>query len=146
MLAAAPGLALADPLTVTFPTLGMQAQTEDIGVLDGQLGVPHDPDDLGAYEVPGNLLLVGHLDWAGKRRLLAFVRSFQGGEPIQLSDGRTYHVAWSEQVPVDDSSDAWSQAVAPADDVLTLITCDGPFSLSRHMYLDRFILRAVRDS
>ncbi len=136
---------LADPLTLEFPTLGVEAQTEAIDVHDGQLGVPVDPDRLGVYQLDGNMLVVGHLDWAGQRRVLADVRSFQPGEPIWLSDGRTYHVVWSETLPIDADQDEWTEALAPADDVLTLVTCTGPFSLSRHEYLERIVIRAVRD-
>ena len=145
ILAALPLPVLADPLTLEFPTLGVEAQTEAIDVHDGQLGVPVDPDRLGVYQLDGNMLVVGHLDWAGQRRVLADVRSFQPGEPIWLSDGRTYHVVWSETLPIDADQDEWTAALAPADDVLTLVTCTGPFSLSRHEYLERIVIRAVRD-
>lgn len=145
LLAAAQTTALADPLTVSFPSVGLEAQTESITVDDGQLGVPQDPDNLGTYAADNNLIVVGHVDWAGQRRVLSFVRDFQGGEPIELSDGRTYHVDWTEQLSADDDAD-FAQAVAPtSDDVLTLITCSGPFSISRHEYLDRTVIRAVRD-
>jgi hypothetical protein len=145
IVAALPALVLADPLTVTFPTLGVEAQTEWLGVDAGQLGVPVDPDSLGMYQLDGNLLLVGHLDWAGQRRVLAAVRAFQPGAPIWLSDGRTYHVAWSKTLPIDGDQSEWTDAVAAADDVLTLVTCTGPFSQSRHEYLERSVIRAVRD-
>jgi hypothetical protein len=145
MLAALPALGLADPLTVTFPTLGVEAHTEQLGVDYGQLGVPLDPDNLGVYQLDGNLVIVGHLDWAGQRRILAAVRAFEPGEPIWLSDGRTYHVAWSKTLPIDGDQRDWADAVAPADDVLTLVTCSGPFSQSRHDYLERIVIRAVRD-
>ena len=49
VLTALPQPGLADPLTVRFPTLGVEAQTEAIDVQDGQLGVPVDPDRLGVY-------------------------------------------------------------------------------------------------
>jgi len=145
ILAALPLPTLAEPLTLEFPTLGVEAQTEAIDVQDGQLGVPVDPDRLGVYEVDGNMLIVGHVDWAGERRVLADVRSFQPGEPIWLSDGRTYHIAWSKTLPIDADQSEWTAAFAPADDVLTLVTCSGPFSVSRHEYLERTVLRAVRD-
>ncbi len=145
ILAALPAPTLADPLTVEFPSLGAEAQTEPVDVQDGQLGVPDDPDRLGVYQLDGNMLVVGHVDWAGQRRLFADVRSFQPGEPIWLSDGRTYHVAWSKTLPIDADDAEWTAAFAPADDVLTLVTCSGPFSISRHEYLERIVIRAVRD-
>lgn len=146
-LTVAEPLTVAAPLTVTFPTLGVEAQTEPLALDDGQLGVPLDPDHLGVYQLDGNMLLVGHLDWAGRRRVLAAVRAFQPGEPVWLSDGRTYHVAWSKTLPIDGDQSDWADAVAPApaDDVLTFVTCTGPFSLSRHEYLERSVIRAVRD-
>lgn len=145
ILAALPLPTRADPLTLEFPTLGVEAQTEGIDVQNGQLGVPVDPDRLGVYPVDGNMLIVGHVDWAGQRRVLADVRSFQPGEPIWLSDGRKYHISWSKTLPIDADSSEWTAAFAPADDVLTLVTCSGPFSLSRHEYLERIVLRAERD-
>jgi hypothetical protein len=145
MLAALPQATLAESLTLEFPTLGVEAQTEAIDVQDGQLGVPLDPDRLGVYQVEGNMLVVGHVDWAGERRVFADVRAFQPGEPIWLSDGRTYHVAWSKTLPIDTDENEWTAAFAPADDVLTLVTCTGPFSLSRQEYLERMVIRAVRD-
>ena len=88
VLAAAPSPTFAEQLTISFPTLGAEAATEPVVVVDGQLGVPSDPDRLGVYQVQGNLLVVGHLDWAGQRRVLSMARDFEGGEPIVLSDGR----------------------------------------------------------
>jgi hypothetical protein len=145
ILAALPAPTLADPLKLEFPSLGAEAQTEAITVQDGQLGVPDDPDHLGVYELDGNMLVVGHVDWAGERRLFADVRLFQPGEPIWLSDGRTYHVAWTKTLPLDADETEWAAAFAPADDVLTLVTCSGPFSISRREYLERIVIRAVRD-
>ncbi len=54
-------------------------------------------------------------------------------------------VNWSEVIPIDSDGTQWVDAVAPADDVLTLVTCTGPFSQSRHEYLDRTVIRAERD-
>lgn len=138
-----PTTVLADDLTVTLPTLGIEAHTEPLAIVDGQLGAPVDPDSIGTYQLPGNLLLVGHVDWAGTLRPFASLRQLQGGEPIQLSDGRSYHVAWVSSVAADeaDLSNVFSAGV----DELTLITCSGPFSLSQHMYLERLTVRAVRD-
>ncbi|MDQ6675057.1 MAG: class F sortase [Chloroflexota bacterium] len=141
--AAIPSSALADPLTVSLPTLGVEARTEPLAVIDGQLSVPVNPDQIGTYQLRGNLLLVGHVDWAGKTRAFAGLRSFSGGEPIELSDGRTYHVAWVSTVLATDPD--LSNVFAVGDDMLTLITCDGAFSLSQHQYLERLTVRAVRD-
>ncbi|MGI9149047.1 MAG: class F sortase [Chloroflexota bacterium] len=143
LVAVIPTTVFADPLTVSLPTLGIEAHTEPLSVLDGQLGAPVDPDTIGTYQLPGNLLLVGHVDWAGTTRAFAGLRSLHGGEPIELSDGRNYHVAWVSSVPTDQAD--LSDVFAPGDDVLTLITCGGSFSLSQHMYLERLTVRAVRD-
>jgi hypothetical protein len=146
-LAMLPGTALADPLVVSFPTLGIETPTERVGLDDaGQLGTPTDPDAAGVYQLPGNLLLVGHVDWGGELRTFSNIRYFSGGEPIQLSDGRSYHVVWTKEWSIDADADVWPAVAAPTDgDVLTLLTCSGPFSQSRHLYLDRVAVRAIRD-
>jgi len=141
--AAIPSTVLADPLIVSLPTLGVEAQTERLEVNNGELGVPTNPDNIGTYQLRGNLVLVGHLDWAGKMRVFGRLRTLVGGEPIKLSDGRTYHVAWVSSVLASDTD--LSEVFAAGDDVLTLITCDGAFSQSQHQYLERLTVRAVRD-
>jgi sortase (surface protein transpeptidase) len=132
-------------LAVTFPSVGVTAQTEQVHVADGQLGAPTDPDALGVYQLPGNLLLVGHVDWAGQLRVGSAILGLQNGDPIELSDGRSYHVTWAETFDIDDDQGEWAQAIAPGDDELTLITCTGPYSRSRQEYLQRVVVRAERD-
>jgi sortase (surface protein transpeptidase) len=138
-------LALADELTLQVPALGVSAPVETIGIVDGSLGTPSRPQDVGALQVPGNLLVVGHRDWSGALRAFGRLETLQPGDMVELSDGREYSVTTTSVFDLDGDQQAWDESVAPTDgDVLTLISCTGAFSLSRHEYLQRVVVRAER--
>lgn len=140
-----PTLTLADELTLDVPALGVSALVEPIDVVDGSLGTPSAPDNVGALQVPGNLLVVGHRDWSGQLRAFGHLEALQPGDVVEISDGRTYSIEAINVWNIDGEQDQWRAAVAPTDaDVLTLISCTGPFSISRHEYLQRIVVRAVR--
>ena len=137
--------ALADELTLQIPALGVSAPVETIDIVDGSLGTPGSPDDVGALQLPGNLLVVGHRDWSGALRAFGRLEGLQPGDAVELSDGREYSVTSTSVFDVDGNQDLWDAAVAPTDgDVLTLISCTGAFSVSRHEYLQRVVVQAVR--
>ena len=137
--------ALADELTLQIPALGVSAPVEDIDVVDGMLGTPTQPDDVGAFQLPGNLLVVGHRDWSGQLRAFGRIEGLQPGDVVELSDGRAYSVTSTTVFDVDGDQDSWEAAIAPTDgDVLTLISCTGPFSVSRHEYLQRVVVQTER--
>lgn len=136
---------LAAELTLQIPALGVSAPVEDIEVVDGILGTPDRPDDVGAFQLPGNLLVVGHRDWSGQLRAFGRIEGLQPGDVVELSDGRAYSVTSTTVFDVDGNQDAWEAAIAPTDgDVLTLISCTGPFSVSRHEYLQRVVVQTER--
>ena len=140
-----PAYAFAQELTLRVPALGVDAAVETIGIIDGSLGTPRGPDNVGVLQVPGNLLVVGHRDWAGQTRAFAHLETLQPGDVVGFSDGRMYSVQAIGVWDIDGEQDAWRTAVAPTDgDVLTLISCTGAFSVSRHEYLQRVIVRAER--
>jgi hypothetical protein len=140
-----PLLTFADELTLNAPAIGVSAQVESIAVSDGKLGTPIGPDNLGALQVPGNLLVVGHRDWDGRRRAFAGLEALQSGDVVELSDGRAYSVQSTSVWAIDGEQDAWNASIAATDgDFLTLISCTGPFSISRHEYLQRVVVRAER--
>jgi hypothetical protein len=139
-------VALLTGLTVMFPSLGMTVQTEQLSVVDGQLGAPLDPSRMGVYEIDGNTLLVAHVDWGRALQPgYAFSNRLPAGGPIELSDGRHYHLAWFRVIKADDT-DAWLEVAQPAPgaDVLTLVTCTGVFHPGTG-YEDRWIGRAELD-
>jgi sortase (surface protein transpeptidase) len=145
MLFVLPTIAFADGLTLAVPVLGVSALVEPIGIVDGSLGTPIAPDNVGALQLPGNLLVVGHRDWSGQRRAFSRLEALQPGDVVEISDGRAYVVETTSVWDIDGEQDSWHAAVAPTDgDVLTLISCTGPFSVSRHEYLQRVVVRAAR--
>jgi sortase (surface protein transpeptidase) len=144
-LSALPTLTFADTLTLEVPALGASAMVEPIEIVDDNLGTPLEPNDVGALQLPGNLLVVGHRDWSGELRAFSRLNDLQRGDVIQLSDGRAYGVEATNVWDIDGDQDAWHAAVAPTDgDVLTLISCTGAFSIGRHEYLQRIVVRADR--
>lgn len=118
--------------------------TEQLYVEFGQLSAPTDPDKVGVYQVPGNLIVAGHVDWAGKTRNFYGLKDLREGDKVVLSDGREYQVSWVSTMEAAPSSEELDEVFDPKQDVLTLITCGGPFSQSRHEYLERVVVRASR--
>jgi hypothetical protein len=122
-----------------FPIL-----TEQLYVEFGQLSAPIDPDKVGVYQVPGNLIIAGHVDWAGRTRPFYGLKDLREGDRVELSDGRVYQVSWVSTIDAAPEGADADEVFDPKADVLTLITCGGPFSQSRHEYLERVVVRAAR--
>ena len=137
--------AFADELRLEIPTIGVSAAVESIGLVNGNLDVPSLPDDVGSYQIRGNLLVVGHRDWDHRLRGFARLDQLQVGDLVELTDGRTYSVVASSRWYIDDEPGVWRDAVRPGDgDAVTLISCIGEFSVSRQQYLQRIMVRAER--
>jgi len=142
------------PMTIDIPSIGTHAHVVPLGQeVDGTMQAPIDPDTVGWYDlgyglgVPGNALLDGHVDWAGRLRAFAWLRQLEPGDAIKVTDEAgnvfNYSVAWIKLYTAD---------AAPLDEIfaqtgveeLTLITCGGAFDPSIHMYVSRWIVRATR--
>jgi sortase (surface protein transpeptidase) len=143
-----------EPVHIDIPNVGIHAAVVPVGDdLTGAMGVPTDPDTVGWYApgvgtgTPGNALLDGHVDWGGRLRAFGWLKLVQPGDTIQISnaDGQVfwYSVQWIQ---------LFDAANAPVDDIfaetpdseLTLITCGGEFDHAIHMYLSRWVVRAVQ--
>jgi LPXTG-site transpeptidase (sortase) family protein len=133
--------AYADDLTVSIPDISVSAATERLGVVDDVLSAPDDPDSLGVFEFGEQTIIAGHRDWQYRLRAFSRLDQLQQGAEVDLSDGRSYSVDSTAVLDVDDA-DAWSSYLT-GDDSLVLVTCTGPFSLSRHEYLQRFVVLAL---
>ena len=114
---------------------------------------PTDPDTVGWYApgvglgTPGNALLDGHVDWAGRLRVFGRLGQLQQGDAITIADAagsqRSYAVQWTRLVDAE---------TAPLDEIfgqssaeeVTLITCGGAFDPAQRMYVSRWIVRAER--
>lgn len=143
------------PVEVFIPSLGVDASVVPVGEdPDGAMSAPSDPDTVawwslgyGTGEEPGNVVLAGHVNWAGRLRVFGLIDQLAPGDEIVLRDelGREfrYQVTWSKLVeaegaPVEEIFGASERAE------LTLITCGGTYVPATREYLGRQIVRAER--
>ena len=142
------------PVYIDIPSIGTHAAIVPLGDEDdGTMQAPTDPDTVGWYEpgvgigAPGNALLDGHVDWGGRLRVFGQLRRLQPGDTLQLTDADgnvlTYSVTWTRMYDAD--SAPLDQIFEQTDDEdVTLITCGGAFDPAIHMYVSRWVVRAVR--
>jgi LPXTG-site transpeptidase (sortase) family protein len=150
----APPMAGSVPVHIDIPAIGTHADIVPLAEdEDGAMQAPSDPDTVGWYQLgvgigtPGNALLDGHVDWGGRLRVFGLLKRLQPGDTFQIADADgnvfTYSVTWiqlydANTAPVDDIFEQTS------DEEVTLITCGGAFDHAIHMYLSRWVVRAVR--
>jgi LPXTG-site transpeptidase (sortase) family protein len=145
-----------EPVAISIPRLGTHADIVPLGMeSDGTtMAAPSDPDTVGWYDfsarvgVPGNAVVVGHVDWGGRLRAFGLLRQLRVGDAVDVSDSLerqfTYRVTSTSVVPLDAPPAEFLTQSGPFQE-LTLITCGGAFDHARHQYLSRVIVRAVRD-
>jgi LPXTG-site transpeptidase (sortase) family protein len=145
------------PAAITIPRLGTTAEVVALGLeADGMtLASPTDPDTVGWYKnsakvgVPGNAVIMGHVDWGGRLRAFGLLRQLQPGDEVVITDsvGRelTYRVRERETVDADTPAAGILAQAGPGEEV-TLITCGGAFERRTHQYLSRVVVRAIRDN
>jgi LPXTG-site transpeptidase (sortase) family protein len=140
------------PMKLSMPSLGVEAPIVPVGQdPDGAMAAPTDPDTVAWYEygpgmgVSGNVVLAGHINWAGRVRTFGNLHLLEPGDAILVIDeknnGYQYvvessHWVRAEGAPVEE---IFSQTDQPT---LTLITCGGEYVSATHEYLDRLIVRA----
>jgi sortase (surface protein transpeptidase) len=141
------------PLFVRIPKIGTAARVVPLGMDDeGTLDSPSDPDSVGWFSLgpgvgaPGNAILDGHIDWGGRLRVFGLLRTLSPGDEVLVTDqdGQTlrYSVRWTRLYEADDAplDEIYEQG---PDQELTLITCGGAFDPAIHMYVSRWVVRAV---
>jgi LPXTG-site transpeptidase (sortase) family protein len=150
-----PGRDGALPSSISIPRFRSEASVVSLGMDgDGTMAVPSDPDTIGWYDftgkvgIPGNAVLVGHVDWAGRLRAFGRLRDLSAGDQVDVVDalGRqlTYSVESVETIDAATPPTEYLTQHGPGEE-LTLITCGGAFDRHSHQYLSRVIVRAVRD-
>jgi LPXTG-site transpeptidase (sortase) family protein len=144
------------PTSINIPRFHSEAKVVTLGMDDeGTMEVPSDPDTIGWYDfsaklgIPGNAVLVGHVDWAGRLRAFGHLRDLREGDRVDVVDADqrqlSYDVASVQTIDATSSPDEFLTQLGP-DEELTLITCGGDFDHASHQYLSRVIVRAVRDT
>jgi sortase A len=144
------------PVFIDIPRIGTHASVVPLGLeTDGSMSAPTDPDTVGWFSAgvgvgsPGNVLLDGHVDWGGQLRVFGLMRDLEPGDQVQITDVNgnvlSYNVQW---VQLFDTNTAPLDQIfgQSSDEEITLISCGGVFDRSMHMYLSRWVVRAVRSS
>jgi sortase (surface protein transpeptidase) len=142
------------PVAIRIPSIQVDTEVERRPIVDGKMLDPTGPfvvawyGSTGRLGVPGNVVMAGHVDYAGVGpAIFARVGELQPGDLIDVT-GEDVHiyqfaVTWSK---------LYDAANAPIDEIvgdtsaesLTLITCGGDFNYSTQHYLQRLIVRAER--
>jgi len=140
------------PMKLSMPSLGVEAPIVPVGKdADGAMAAPTDPDTVAWYElgpgmgVAGNVVLAGHVNWAGRLRTFGNLHELEPGDAILVIDEKDHGYQYVVQ------SSQWVRAEgAPVEEIfansdqptLTLITCGGEYVAATREYLDRLIVRA----
>ena len=144
---------VAPPKLLRFPAVGIEADFEYVGLTpEGAMGVPNHPDRVAWFQLgpmpgqPGNAVIAGHVDWAGKVRAFWWLNRLEPGDIVEIVDenGRSYSfsIQWKR---------LFDAANAPVRDIfassntpeITLITCGGAFDHQTKQYLSRLVVRAA---
>jgi LPXTG-site transpeptidase (sortase) family protein len=141
------------PVSIAIPKIGTAAAVVPLGMDDeGMLDAPVDPDTVGWFMLgpgvgaPGNAILDGHVDWGGRLRVFGLLKTLTPGDEVLVTDdqGQTFHYAVTWTRLVDAATAPVDEIYAQGDDQeLTLITCGGAFDQASHMYVSRWVVRAV---
>jgi hypothetical protein len=148
-----PQVTPAPPSTVAIPAIGVRAPVLAVHALDGVLGVPGDPRELGwwadgaaAGAATGTVVLDGHVDSAvsGEGALFDLTR-LQVGDLVVVTTtpGRTVRfvvTARRRYVKADGLPPDLFRTDGPPR--LVIITCGGPFDRSARSYLDNIVVFA----
>jgi sortase (surface protein transpeptidase) len=144
------------PVSIDIPKIGTHADIVALGQEpNGNMAAPDDPDTVGWFApgmgvgTPGNAFLDGHVDWGGRLRVFGLLKDLVPGDTLSVTDvdgnTLTYSVEWVRLYDTDSApaSEVFRQTT---DEELTLITCGGAFDRANHMYLSRWVVRAIRSS
>ncbi|MCS7001815.1 MAG: class F sortase [Dehalococcoidia bacterium] len=140
------------PVRLRIPSIGVDAAVREAR-LDSlnEMVIPTDGDYAAWYAyspppgVPGNAIIAGHVDWAGRAGVFARLRDLAANDLVVVvaSDGvaRAFAVAQQRTFPVENAPMEWIFGPTPRPTV-TLITCGGTFIPARRDYSHRLVVRA----
>ncbi|MGH7902938.1 MAG: sortase domain-containing protein [Candidatus Dormibacteraceae bacterium] len=138
-----------------IPSIGVSAHIEEVGVTpQNTIGVPANVRDVAWYDrgafpgAPGDAIIDGHLDWYTGPAVFWNLARIKIGEPITvvLSDGRRVNFAVTAILSLPFTSSAPGEFDTSGPARLSLITCSGQWDAARHVYRDRLIVEASRQS
>ena len=157
LLAAPPAMARAageQPVAISIPAIGVDAPIEVRTTVRNQMQDPTGPDVVAWYDdsaklgAPGNVVVAGHLDYAGVGpAVFARLAELERDDLILVTDeeGEVHRyrvVGWRT---VDAVNGDWVGLTGPTErPTLTLITCAPPWDPAIGHYANRLVVRAVR--
>jgi len=140
-----------EPVKIMIPAISVDANIEQVAIVDGAMGTPQDAWNVGWYPQiswPGeytNVVMAGHRDWWGIGPTVFYsLPDLAPGEMIYLvganGKGATYRI--TDAYSVGSDTNAGDVVGDTGAEMLTLITCDGSFNGAE--YASRQIIRAAR--
>ncbi|MFZ0216649.1 MAG: class F sortase [Candidatus Dormiibacterota bacterium] len=136
-----------------IPRISVDAAVEAVGVdPQGDMAVPARPDDVGWYQPgvrpgqPGDAVVDGHLDWTTGPAVFWQLKELQPGDEIfvTLAGDPTlrFVVSKSFSVPYTARPDSFGLFSRSGSPTLSLITCDGAWDATNHVYQQRLVVDA----
>jgi len=143
------------PVAIQIPKAAVDAEIEQLQIVDGAMPDPSGPWVVSWYEgtgrlgEPDNMVLAGHLDYWGVGPAVFYeLRSLEEGDPIAVTGERgntvSYAVTWTRLYQLEElDRPTINDIVGPTPRTsLTLITCGGEFDEATGQYLSRYVVRA----
>lgn len=138
------------PVEIRIPTLDIEAEIEDVGILDnGQMGVPEDVNGVGWFEpgtnpgAIGNSVMAGHVDSKVGPAIFFDLESLVPGDEIiivsETGEELTFKVTDKESY---DRKEAPIEQIFGATNSrsLNLITCSGLFNREEGTHDERLVV------
>jgi sortase (surface protein transpeptidase) len=144
----------ATPVRIQIQNAAVDAEVETTEIVDGKMLDPTGPWVVAWYKetaelgILGNAVMAGHLDyWGVGPAVFANVGALKEHDEVLVTgdDNITYSygVEWVKNYDADNAP--INEIVGLTDnEVLTLITCGGPFDADKGVYLQRTVVRARR--
>ncbi|MGI5837208.1 MAG: sortase domain-bontaining protein [Chloroflexota bacterium] len=144
---------VAPPKLLRLPTVGIEAAFEFVGLTpEGAMDTPKNPDKVAWYQFgprpgqPGNAVIAGHVDWAGKVRAFWWLNRLEPGDVVEIIDQKDNSYSFViKRKQLYDASTAPVQEIFAGSGApeITLITCGGVFDHRTRQYLSRLVVRAA---
>lgn len=140
------------PVSISIPSIGVDAAIEETGVLDnGEMGVPEDVDQVGWFEpgfkagAEGHAVLAGHVDSLSGPAVFYELDKLDVGDQFTLTDKDGREMVFEVK-----NAESYITDEAPIDEIfgrsdkrmVNLITCTGDFNRSIGSHEERLVVSA----
>src|SRR5262249_59054021 len=144
------------PVSLRIASVGIDAKTETLEIVDGGLQDPTTADEVAWYKdtaklgEAGNVVMAGHLNyWGIPEGVFFHLADVKKGDIVEVTGENgvvyRYKVQWVKQVDVA-GADVAKLVGKTKKPSLTLITCGGQWDGSAQEYNQRTVLRALLET